>query len=83
MDIENAKRRLLDSDNELSYSQRVAIVDLIERLKGEQHGKRCPRCKNRHETPENSCVLICCENNDPVRNNTKVSHYVPKAPEVG
>jgi len=35
MDIENAKRRLLDSEQELSYSQRIAIVDLIERLRGE------------------------------------------------
>jgi hypothetical protein len=41
MDIQNAKRRLLDSDNELSYSQRVAIVDLIERLKGEPIKEVC------------------------------------------
>lgn len=37
MNIENAKKRLLDSENELSYSQRVAIVDLIERLNTPKH----------------------------------------------
>lgn len=30
MNIKNANRRLLDSENEVSYSQRVAIVNLLE-----------------------------------------------------
>ena len=30
MDIENAIKRLLDSNDEVSYSQRVAIVDLLD-----------------------------------------------------
>jgi hypothetical protein len=33
MTVDNAIKRLLDSEQELSYSQRIAIVDLIESLK--------------------------------------------------
>ncbi len=59
----------------------------IERLKSrivelEGKGKRCTSCKNRHRAHNISCVLICCENVDPVRNNTEVSHYVPVGTEV-
>ena len=35
MNIDNAKRRLLDSEQELSYSQRIAISNLIERLESQ------------------------------------------------
>ncbi len=75
------------------YAEHVEIKYMeqqqeIERLKSrivelEGKGKRCYKCKNRHRAHNISCVLICCENVDPVRNNTEVSHYVPTAPEGG
>ena len=33
MDVVNSKERLLNSEIELSYSQRIAIADLIDKLK--------------------------------------------------
>ena len=35
MDIENSKKRLLDSEQELSWSQRLAIYNLLDQLQKE------------------------------------------------
>jgi hypothetical protein len=40
MNIKNAIRRLLNTEDEVSYSQRLAIVDLIESM------KCCGNCKS-------------------------------------
>ena len=47
MTLENTTERLLDHNKHISYSQRVAIVDLLESL------KNCDNCKPKNG--DNSC----------------------------
>lgn len=54
MTSENAKIRLLDSEQELSYSQRIAISDLIDSL------KCCGNCKYCCEMGNNYLPSVRC-----------------------
>jgi hypothetical protein len=59
MDIDKAVERLLDHDKYISYSQRVAIVDIIESLKCCEN---CCNSKTMSQVVDIQEILSTCEN---------------------